>query len=141
MRKHALGFSLMELLTVIGIISILSVIAVGSYRSYGLRTNRADGQTALLKISVAEEKFFLQNNTYTTDLADAPPNGLGIGNASPAGYYTLTVAAGATGTIATSYLATATATGTQTTDLATCQVYTMNDQAQRTPADSTGCWK
>ncbi|HUO94801.1 MAG TPA: type IV pilin protein, partial [Steroidobacteraceae bacterium] len=110
-------------------------------RSYGLRTNRSDGQTALLKISVAEEKYFLQNNTYTTDLADPPPAGLGIGNASPSGYYTLAVAAGATGTIATSYQATATATGTQTADQAACQVYTMDDQAQRTPADATGCWK
>ena len=141
MRTRTRGFSLIELLTVIGIIAVLAVISIGSYRSYGLRTNRADGQTALLKISVAEEKYFLQNNTYTTDLVTAPPGGLGLGNTSPGGYYTLAVVAGATGTIATSYQATATATGTQTADLAACQVYTMTDQAQRTPADSTGCWK
>jgi len=143
MMNRDRGFTLIELLTVIGVIAILAAISIGSYRSYGLRTNRADGQTALLKISVAEEKYFLQNNTYTTDLADPPPAGLGIGNASPGGYYTLTVTAdpNGTGNIATSYLATATATGTQTADQAACQVYTMNDQAQRTPADATGCWK
>jgi type IV pilus assembly protein PilE len=141
MMNRERGFSLIEILTVIGVVAVLAVISIGSYRSYGLRTNRADGQTALLKISVAEEKYFLQNNTYTVDLADPPPVGLGIGNASPGGYYTLAVAAGATGNIATSYQSTATATGTQTSDLAACQVYTMDDQAQRTPADVTGCWK
>jgi type IV pilus assembly protein PilE len=139
--RYSRGVTLIELMTVVGIVAILGVIAVGSYRAYGLRTNRVDGTAALLRIQVAEEKYFLQNNTYTTDLADPPPNGLGIGNASSNGYYTLAVAAGGTGTIATSYQATATAAGTQTQDKAACQVYTIDDQAQRSPADSTGCWK
>jgi type IV pilus assembly protein PilE len=139
--KHSRGMSLIELLTVVGIVAILGVIAVGSYRSYGLRTNRTEGQSALLKIQVGEEKFFLQNNSYTQDLADPSPNGLGVGNSSTNGYYTLTVGPGAPGTIATSFLATATAAGTQTNDLAACQVFTIDDQGQRTPADATGCWK
>jgi len=139
--KYSRGVTLIEMMTVVGIVAILGVIAVGSYRSYGLRTNRVDGTATLLRIQVAEEKFFLQNNTYTTDLADPPPNGLGIGNTSSGGYYTLAVAPGSTGAIATSYQATATATGTQVNDKAACQVFTIDDQGQRSPADSTSCWK
>jgi type IV pilus assembly protein PilE len=138
--KRSAGMSLIELMTVVGIVAILSVIAVGSYRSYGLRTNRVEGTAALLKITVAEEKYFLQNNTYTTDIADPPPGGLGIGNTSPNGYYALAVVPGPNG-IALGYSASATAAGSQTNDLAACQVFTIDDQGNRAPADSTGCWK
>jgi type IV pilus assembly protein PilE len=135
MKHRERGVTLIELLTVVGIVAVLGVIAIGSYRNYGLRTNRVDGTSSLLRIQVAEEKYFLQNNTYTTDLADAPPVGLGLGNNSPGGYYALAVAAGATGAIGTSYQATATAVGTQTSDDPNCQALSINDQGQRTPAD------
>lgn len=141
MRKLQAGLTLIELMIVVGIIAILTSIAVSGYRSYTLRANRIDGETVLLKVQVAEEKFFLQNNTYTTAVATAPPNGLGIPATTPSGLYTLAVAAGATGSIATSYSATATATGTQTSDKSACLTLTINDQGQRTPADSSGCWK
>ncbi len=139
--KHQRGVTLVELLTVISIVAILGTIAVSSYRSYGYRTNRTEGQSALLKIQVGEEKYFLQNNTYTANIAAAPPVGLGVPIVSTNGYYTLAVVAGATGTLANSFLATATAAGNQVGDSATCLVFTIDDQGQRTPADATGCWK
>ena len=136
------GMTLIELVIVVTIIGILATISVASYRNYALRTNRSEGKVALLRIQVAEEKFFLQNGTYTVTLAAAPPAGLGIAAASaPNGYYALGVAAGATGAIGTSYLATATATGVQTTDIAACQVLTIDDQGNRTPPNASGCWK
>ncbi|MBS0373443.1 MAG: type IV pilin protein [Proteobacteria bacterium] len=139
--RTARGWSLIELLVTMGVIAILATIAIGSYRNYGLRTNRVDGTTSLMRIQVAEEKYFLQNNTYTTDVSDPAPAGLGLGsNNSPNGYYALAVVAGATGSIATSYSATATAQGTQTKDTS-CPVFTINDQGARSPATSTGCWK
>jgi type IV pilus assembly protein PilE len=141
MRKLQAGLTLIELMVVLAIIAILTSVAVQGYRSYTLRANRVDGETVLMKIQVAEEKFFLQNNTYTTAVATAPPNGLGIPTTTPSGLYTLSVAAGATGAIATSYAATATATGAQTSDKSACLTLTINDQGQRTPADSSGCWK
>ena len=141
MSKQTAGMTLIELLVTLAVVAILSSIAVGSYRSYTLRANRIDGETMLLKIQVAEEKFFLQNNTYTTGVAVAPPNGLGLLSTTLSGYYNLTVAAGTTGSIATSYAATATATGTQVNDKAACLTLTINDQGQRTPTDSSGCWK
>jgi type IV pilus assembly protein PilE len=140
--RRAAGMSLIELLTVITIVGVLGSLAVTSYKSYTLRANRTEGTTTLLRIQVAEEKFFLSNNTYTTDFQSAPPTGLGIttGASTNTGRYTLTIAAGGTGSIASSYVATATAAGPQASDT-NCAAYTVNESGVRTPADSTGCWK
>jgi type IV pilus assembly protein PilE len=137
------GMSLIELLTVVMVVGVLSALAVSSYTSYTLRANRTDATTTLLRIQVAEEKFFLSNNTYTTDFITAPPTGLGISNVATTnnGRYTIAIAAGATGAIATSYSATATAIGAQTSDKAVCLTYGITDQGIRSPADSSGCWK
>ncbi len=137
------GVSLIELLTVLTIVAILGSLAVGAYGRYSQRANRTDGTSALLRIRVAEEKFFLGNNTYTTDFTTQPPTGLGAqpSATTPNGRYTITLAAGSTGSIATSFMATATATAGQLQDAAACQVFTIDDGGNRTPADSTGCWK
>jgi type IV pilus assembly protein PilE len=135
------GMTLIELMVVIIVLGILATVATSSYRNFLVRTNRTDGRQLLLRIQVAEEKFFLQNGTYTADLASAPPVGLGTGATSQGGLYTFVVAPGATGTIATSYAATATAVGAQTSDTAICQTMSIDDQGVHTPADSTGCWK
>jgi len=142
-NTHIRGMSLIELLTVIMIVGVLSALAVSSYTSYTLRANRTDATTTLLRIQVAEEKFFLSNNTYTTDFISAPPTGMGISPVATTanGRYTLAIAAGTTGAIATSYLVTATATGPQASDISICRVYTIDNQGNRNPADSTGCWK
>jgi len=97
MRKLNAGITLIELMIVLAVIAVLSSIAISNYRSYTMRANRIDGETMLMKIQVAEEKFFLQNNTYTTAIAVAPPNGLGLAATTTSGFYTLAVAAGATG--------------------------------------------
>src|SRR6266853_3153173 len=103
------GVTLIELMVVVAIVAILSSLAVGSYRRYVLRANRTDATSALLRIQVAEEKFFLQNNAYTTDVS---ATGLNVGSPTPNGCYNLAVAGAPA--IATSFKATATATGTQT---------------------------
>ena len=133
----------MELLTVIMIVGILASISVGSYRSYLLRTNRTEARTALLRLQVAQEKYFLQNNTYTTELG---PSGLRMATAdgasliTPSGYYKVTLAAGSTTQITSSYSATATAQNGQVKDTA-CPTLALNDQGQKDPPDSSGCWK
>jgi type IV pilus assembly protein PilE len=139
------GVTMIELLTVVAIVGTLSSIAVVSYRSYVLRAHRTDATTALLRIQVAEEKYFLQKNTYTTDLTDipsaTPTSGLGIGTSTQNGFYTLAVAAGTTASIATSYSATATAAGGQRKDTA-CPTLTIDDSGQHGPAGAaaTTCW-
>ena len=39
------------------------------------------------------------------------------------------------------YTLQAVATGNQTKDTPACLTFTINEQGQRTPADSTGCWR
>src|SRR2546429_5200969 len=63
------GMTLIELMVVLVIVAILSTLAVGSYRRYVLRANRTDATSALLRIQVAEEKFFLQRSEeHTSEL-------------------------------------------------------------------------
>ncbi|OLB14919.1 MAG: hypothetical protein AUH10_03130 [Gammaproteobacteria bacterium 13_2_20CM_66_19] len=137
LRQHRMrGVTLIELMVVLAIVAILSSLAVGSYRRYVLRANRTDATSALLRTQVAEEKFFLQNNAYTTNVTT-----LGLASPTTNGFYTLVVAAGSTGNIATSFKATATATGTQTQDTS-CQTLTIDDQGLRNSAPSTtDCWR
>jgi type IV pilus assembly protein PilE len=143
-RRNSRGFTLIELMVVIAVIAVLANIALATYRNYILRANRTEGRMALLSIQVAQEKFFLQNNTYAQDIATtiaAPPAGLGInltaGGVTSGGNYTLSFSA----VTPNSYTLQAVATGPQIKDTAACLTFTINDQGQRTPADSTGCWK
>src|SRR5215510_5710761 len=79
-------------MTVVMVIGILSAIAIPSYRQYTMRAQRTDATAALLRIAAAQEKFYLQNNTYASNdqLTKAPPAGLGI-PATEHGYYDLAI--------------------------------------------------
>jgi type IV pilus assembly protein PilE len=137
-QRRQRGMSLMELMIVVAIVALLGTIAISSYRGQMLRSNRVDGTAALLQVQVAQEKFFLQNRRYAvddTELAAAPPAGLGIATASPGGHYTLSLAGAAT-----TFTATATAISGQTADTA-CPAYTINEQGTRTPNNASGCWR
>ncbi|MCH7881767.1 MAG: type IV pilin protein [Proteobacteria bacterium] len=131
------GFTLIELMIVVVIIGLLFGIAIPSYQSSVLRAHRADAQGTLLDISAREERFLAQNNTYTTDISAA--TGLNLGTTTSAeGYYNLSVAACAGGTIAICYLVTATATGGQTNDT-DCLTITYSSTGVR--SGTTGnCW-
>lgn len=131
------GFTLIELMIVVVIIGLLFGIAIPSYQSSVLRAHRADAQGTLLDISAREERFLAQNNTYTTDVSAA--TGLNMGTTtSSEGYYNLSVAACAGGTIAICYLVTATATGGQTNDT-DCLTITYSSTGVR--SGTTGnCW-
>jgi type IV pilus assembly protein PilE len=143
-RRNMRGVTLIELMVVVAVLAILSTVALGSYRRYMLRTNRTDGSMVLLKLQAAEEKYFLQNNTYTANLGT---DGLrltgGTGTTSmttAGGYYTIGVAAGGTTTLATSYLATATAIAGQAKDTS-CPTLTINDQGDHGPLSTAAtCW-
>ena len=137
------GFSLIELMVVVGIVSILATIATASYSRYTLRANRAEARQALLAIQAAQEKFFIQNNSYATTLASfiqSPPNGLGVPLSStgltPAGHYLISVV----GATATTYTVQAQAQGAQTKDDAACQAFQVNEQGVFTPPAGTTCW-
>lgn len=146
------GFTLIELMIVMVIMAILASASVAGYRQYIRRANRADATAALLRLSAAEERYYLQNNRYATtaeELADPPPDGLGI-SGTERGLYELSVAAPADGAVF-GYLATATARpeGSQRDD-DDCRAFGIDQSGQRTASDGEGnsdaaissrCWR
>ena len=68
MRKNMLGMTLMELMIVVVIIGILTAIAFPNYREFVARAKRTEAKAALLKIATNQERFYLQNSTFTTDM-------------------------------------------------------------------------
>ncbi len=84
--KH-LGFTLVELMVVVAIIAILSSVTVPWYGQYVQRGNRGDGISSLQAIMDAQERFYSDNISYTTDLTR-----LGINNPyiTPKGNYSIT---------------------------------------------------
>jgi type IV pilus assembly protein PilE len=77
-RTNAAGVTLIELMVVVMVIGILGIIALPSYRQYTMRTNRTEGKTALLRLATNQERFYLQNRTYSANV-DA---GIGFNSAT-----------------------------------------------------------
>jgi type IV pilus assembly protein PilE len=151
MKQRQRGVTLIELLTVMVVIAIIASIAIPSYRRYLLRAQRTDARTALLQLQTAEEKFLLQNNTYTSNITagtGGTPPGLGLTAASEKGFYTLRVTL-QTVNNAPGYLLTAVpaaVVGGQRDDT-DCAQFTLDEQGQRAALNSSGadntavCWK
>lgn len=100
-RTAERGMTLIELMIVVVIVGILASVAYPSYQDYVLRSKRTEAKALLSEIAGREERYYFDNNTYTTD-----PTQLGYSSASPAsesGLYSAGVAAGPSGAIGTSY--------------------------------------
>ncbi|MEO7386521.1 MAG: type IV pilin protein [Gammaproteobacteria bacterium] len=146
------GFTLIELMIVVVIMGILATASVAGYRHYVQRANRVDATSALLRVSAAQERFYLQNNHYATtaeELGDPPPGGLGIAG-TERGFYDLAVDEAAGGPVAGYTIsATASGDGPQRDDDA-CRSFTIDQNGQRAAADAGGddsatvieqCWR
>lgn len=132
-RKNDLGFSLLELMIVVGIIAIISAIAFPSYSRYILKSRRSEAMTNLVKFQAAYEEYNAQNNTYPASNT-LPPAITPIPSTT---YYSYTSA-----TTASSYTITATAIAgkSQVKDkegAVACSTMTINNVGTQTPA---ACW-
>ena len=58
------GFTLIELMTVVGIVAILASIAWPLYQSQSMKNRRANAVIALTRISNELNKYFSENETY-----------------------------------------------------------------------------
>lgn len=136
------GVTLMELLVVIAILGIIAAVAVPTYRKYLIRTNRAEAKIALLQLQTAQEKFYMQNNTFTDDVPTASPAGLGLLSITETGKYDINVALAGDGQ---SYTATASphANGGQEDDME-CINFTITNLGTRGvsgPKGTQACWR
>ena len=134
------GFTLIELMAVLLIVGILGALAVPAYRQYVIRAHRTEAKTALLRLAANQERHYLQNNTYTDDLA-----ALGFpAGVSDNGVYTLTVPSAD----ATTYQAVAAPTpggGLNAVDMSqdeACAQFTIDAAGQRRafPDPDGTCW-
>lgn len=124
------GITLVELLIVVVIIGILAAIAYPNYRDYVSRSKRNEAKAALLQIATNQERWYLNNNTYTANLAD-----VGVNPLSDTGTYAIAI------TSATPDNFTATATyqlGDE--EAGRCLTFTIDGRNQRTSAPDPDCW-
>ncbi len=134
MRKTTRGITLLELMIVVVIVSILTAIAYPNYRQYVARAKRNEAKAALLQIATNQERFYLQNSQFTTDmtklgfpvagnfLSDSESYIVNVGSASPSDF-------------------TATATFQNGGDEATkCLTFQIDGRGAKTSAPLADCW-
>jgi type IV pilus assembly protein PilA len=69
MRRLRRGFTLIELLIVVVIIGILAAIAVPKFQNSKGKANAATLKSDLRNLATAQEAYFYENLTYTTNLS------------------------------------------------------------------------
>jgi len=134
LRKHMRGITLIELMIVIVIIGILATIAYPNYQEFTARAKRNEARAALLQLATNQERFYLNNNTFTQNLIS-----LGF-SATPTvitatGYYTIQV----TAADATNFTATATYRKGGG-EAAKCASFTIDGRGSKTSDPATDCW-
>ena len=143
-RKHAAGFTLIELMITVAVVAVLAAIAYPSYRESVAKGRRAQAKTALAQAQQWLERQYSENYRYDQTLA-----GVAIDNAaggvfnsqfgvapvssegSPA--YLLTLTTQNTGR---NYILTATRTGSMAADR--CGDISVNSNGRKSVANQTG---
>lgn len=139
LRRKIAGVTLIELMMVIAVLGVLASIAIPAYRGYTERARRTEGTSALLSLRTQQERWYIQNNTYTNDLA-----ALGFaGGCSENCVYTLdfTVAPDTTGYTARAQPTVGGGTNGVTQERDTdCSWFTITAQGAR-DAENDVCWE
>lgn len=137
------GFTLIEIMIVVAIVGILAALAWPLYVESVMRSNRAEAKTELQDLAQRLQKCY---TTYGRYNAPAAPNKCAAFDNVNAGFitrgkgfYKITIAAGASADLSSSYVMTAEAIkAPQTQDTAGgCNKLTLSHTGAKTPID---CW-
>jgi len=134
MRKTMRGVTLLGLMIVVVIIATLTVIAYPNYRQYLARAKRTEAKAALLQIATNQERFYLQNSQFTTDMTQLgfPVAGNFLSDSES---YIVNVGAASASDF------TATATFQDGGDEATkCLTFQIDGRGAKTSAPLADCW-
>jgi type IV pilus assembly protein PilE len=64
------GFTLVELMVVVGIVGLLTTLAYPSFSEYIVRAKRSVSQQTLYRLTSQQEQFFADNKTYARTLTE-----------------------------------------------------------------------
>lgn len=134
MCKNVRGVTLMELMIVVVILGILTAIAYPSYRQFVAKAKRSEAKVALLQIATMQERFYLQNNTYTEDMTDLGfPVGENFTTDSNSYVVNVTVANAAT------FSATAVYQNADA-EAGKCATFSIDGRGSKTSTPQVDCW-
>lgn len=134
MYRHMRGVTLLELMIVTVVIAILASIAYPNYREFVARAKRNEAKAALLQIAQNQERFYLQNNTYTTDLTQ-----LGFPSGCPFITDTESYSICVTAADANDFTAVATYQKPDA-EAAKCLTFNIDGRGGKTSLPDTDCW-
>ncbi len=128
------GMTLMELMIVVVIIGIMAAVAYPNYRDFAARAKRNEAKTALLKIATQQERFYLNNNTFTLDMTQLGFSGASM-VISDSKSYTIDV----TTADPNNFTAIATYNNVDA-ELGKCATFEIDGRGARTSLPDTDCW-
>ena len=80
-RRQAKGFSLLELMLVVGMIGVIATIAIPIFQTHQMRSKRSEAYSNLAAIARTQKAFFAEYSTYVGVASQPGPGG---GSLSPA---------------------------------------------------------
>lgn len=86
------GFTLIELMIALVVVALLSAVAFPSFMDTIRKSRRSEAFTALNCAQQAQERWRAGNASYTSNLTNAWPAGLGCLATTPNGYYSISIA-------------------------------------------------
>lgn len=116
--RNSRGFTLIEIMIVIGVIGILVMIALPSFRQILIRSDRSDARNGLLELQLAQERFRTTNGSYASTPDSLQTKLPKVGNAyfSERQFYQVQIDAGTATRAGYRASATAVTTGKQNAD-------------------------
>ncbi|NRA83452.1 MAG: prepilin-type N-terminal cleavage/methylation domain-containing protein [Gammaproteobacteria bacterium] len=128
--KSRLGFSIIELMTVVILIGVLAAIALPSYQYAVRKSRRSEAHHGLIKMQLEQENYRMLNVVYADDFG----SGINDVKAHSASYYQIEI----TDDSATTYTLTAKAiTDKPQAGDTGCTEITLNQNGDKTPSQ---CW-